>query len=185
MGRSVTFFMGPTDEVGFFQLIRANGSELYSETVDENGHLVLLSLEMENAAVASPLSRIILIPDSRLVSDYNSDVMQLHRSRLIVDAKLPDTCGNARPGKTAIEEGGLWLEMGYWDDRGIPRKKPDWLRRDFDRYKRWLAKEYVKYEYVPRFNMYIGPEAMSLWRDGVELCRPGGAGPEPLPRHPE
>jgi len=169
VGRSVTFYMGPGDEARFFDLIRATGNGLYDDRVGADGGLVPLLPNQETAVIASADSRIV---KEKFVNTYDSDVMFLHRSH-IVNEQVVSTQGEAVQG-VAVEEGSLWVELRYWNDQGILRTKPDWLRESFDRYKRWLVKEFVKYKYAPGFNMYIGPEAMRLWREGARMSRHAG-----------
>jgi len=75
---------------------------------------------------------------------------------------------------------GLWLQTDYWDEQGVRRKKPHWLFESFERYKRWLSKEFTKYK-VAGLLVYIGPEALCLWRDGLRLYQDGGPVLPPYP----
>lgn len=146
MGRSVYFFTGPHDEVSFFNEIQASGNKLCELYLNEEGRLVAFSSDSVHAVVASAASRVVRIGrSSRMVSLDDSDVLHLLRSRIIeATGDLVKRKPEIALGESLLVDGRLWLQTDYWDEQGVRRKKPHWLFESFERYKRWLSKEFRK-----------------------------------------
>lgn len=129
MGKQIRFFMGPSDERIFTDVLSGTGSKL----VLNNATPILINATQGLGIVDTCYA---VFPESRLVTSQSgfidpvtSDAIEFSRSR-IKDNRMM--------------YGRLWVETWYYDEDGNKVQKDKWLSNKFNTLCKWVKSKYVQ-----------------------------------------